>query len=565
MYSQRRLAEAGLLDFKNFLAVIWEHLNLPVPTSVQLDMADYLHNGPRRLVLEAFRGVGKSWITAAFVAWQLLLDPQLKIMVVSANKDRANDFSIFVKRLIDEVPILQHLKPHSEQRRSNISFDVGPAQADQSPSVKSVGITGQLTGSRANIIICDDGEVPKNSYTHTQRMRLLELIREFEAVVKPGGRICYLGTPQTEASIYNELPSRGYELRVWPAQVPNDPDAYHGRLAPFVMDMIERGIPALTPVDPKRFDEEDLEERLASYAPAGYALQFMLDTNPSDISKHPLKLSDLIVHEIDEEVANAKLVWGRTRNDQRSTVIEDLGAVGFTGDAYRSPSWISTEMAPFTGSVMFIDPSGRGKDDTSYAVVKHLHGMLFLTDVGGFVEGYSETTMKALCVAAVRGKVNHVIVEQNFGDGMFVELLKPHLHKVHPCQIEEVHHHNQKEIRIIDTLHPILQQHRLVVDRQIIEKDLELCHDGRLLKALFYQMTRLTIDRGSLPHDDKIEAVAGAVNYWVTSMSRDTEKALEDYREQLLDEELKKFHESAVQIGRNKPSLNPNKGKWISV
>ena len=107
------------------------------------------------------------------------------------------------------------------------------------------------------------------------------------------------------------------------------------------------------------------------------------DTNPSDISKHPLKLSDLIVHEIDEEVANAKLVWGRTRNDQRSTVIEDLGAVGFTGDAYRSPSWISTEMAPFTGSVMFIDPSGRGKDDTSYAVVKHLHGMLFLTDVGG--------------------------------------------------------------------------------------------------------------------------------------------------------------------------------------
>ncbi|AMD61451.1 hypothetical protein AWN88_25670 [Agrobacterium tumefaciens] len=172
-------------------------------------MAEWLQTGPIRLVIEAFRGIGKSWVTAAYVCWLLYRDPQLKIMVVSASKLRADDFSTFTLRLIHEVPFLKHLMPRDGQRSSKIAFDVGPARADQSPSVKSVGITGQLTGSRADVIIADDIEVTNNSATQTMRDKLKELTKEFAAILKPldTSKIIYLGTPQTEQSIYNSLPS----------------------------------------------------------------------------------------------------------------------------------------------------------------------------------------------------------------------------------------------------------------------------------------------------------------------------------------------------------------------
>jgi len=198
-----------LADFRNFLFLVWKHLNLPVPTEVQYDIAHYLQYGPKRCIIEAFRGVGKSWVTSAFVCWLLYRNPQLNIMVVSASKDRASAFSTFTKRLIHEMPILQHLIPDRNKgcRDSNEAFDVAPAGASHSPSVKSVGITGQLTGSRADIIIADDIEVPKNAETQTMRDKLAEAVKEFDAVLKPHdkARIIYLGTPQTEQSLYLSL------------------------------------------------------------------------------------------------------------------------------------------------------------------------------------------------------------------------------------------------------------------------------------------------------------------------------------------------------------------------
>ena len=88
-------------DFRAFLWYIWKCLNLPTPTAVQYDIAMYLQHGDKRRIIEAFRGVGKSWITAAYVLWLLYRDPQHRIMVVSANKERADAFSIFTKRLIE--------------------------------------------------------------------------------------------------------------------------------------------------------------------------------------------------------------------------------------------------------------------------------------------------------------------------------------------------------------------------------------------------------------------------------------------------------------------------------
>jgi hypothetical protein len=209
-------------DFKVFLYVIWQALALPPPTRSQYELADWLQYGPKRLVIEAFRGIGKSWVTSAFVCWLLYCDPQLNILVVSASKDRSDMFSTFTKRIINELPFLAHLKPNDGQRDSNIAFDVGPARASHSPSVKSVGITGQLTGSRADVIVADDIEVANNSATTAMRDSLSERVKEFAAIIKPldSSRIIFLGTPQTEMSIYNRLPERGYRSAYCPPSTP---------------------------------------------------------------------------------------------------------------------------------------------------------------------------------------------------------------------------------------------------------------------------------------------------------------------------------------------------------
>jgi hypothetical protein len=549
-----------LLDFRNWLYLVWKQLNLPDPTPVQYDIADWLQNGPKRLVTEAFRGVGKSFITAALVTHCLLLNPQLKFLVVSASKDRADAFSIFVKRLIAEMPELAHLKPKAGQRDSNIAFDVGPADNDQSPSVKSVGITGQITGSRADVLIADDVESLNNSATNDQRMKLAERIKEFDAVLKPGGRIIYLGTPQTEFSIYNELEKRGYVTRIWPARYPDAKRVtfYGERLAPLIANKLD-GNPELVghSTDPLRFSDLDLTEREASYGKSGFALQFMLDTSLADQDRYPLKLEDLIVMSVNPELAPARIVWA-TSPDQ----VVELPAVGLQGDRFYRPMDIQKPWTDYTGCVMAIDPSGRGKDETGYAVVKIANGMLFLVAAGGFNGGYEPETLKALAMVAFAHKVKEVVIEDNFGDGMFTELFKPVLNRIYSCGVEGLRSVGQKERRIIDTLEPVMNQHRLVVDEKVIRLDFR--EDGDHRKSLFYQLTRLTRDRGSLAHDDRVEALSIAVAYWAESMARDTERAALDAQQGLLDKQLQDFVDGLDIMGNLVGSSLGTEKTWVS-
>jgi hypothetical protein len=444
--------------------------------------------------------------------------------------------------LIEEMPMLAHLKPKAGQRDSNIAFDVGPARNSHSPSVKSVGITGQLTGSRADVIVADDIESLNNSLTQIMRDQLSERIKEFDAVLKPlaSSRIIYLGTPQSEMSLYNTLPDRGYEIQIWPARVPGDPDRYKGRLYQSIYEMIEKGVPVGSPTDPDRFNDLDLKEREMSYGKSGFALQFMLDTSLSDADRYPLKLSDLIVMHLDTRMAPAKLVWC---NDP-DRMIQDLPMVGLAGDRMYRPMWIADQMAEYSGSVMAIDPSGRGKDETAYAVVKILHGNLFVVDAGGFKDGYSESVLQKLSALAAKHKVNAVRVEPNFGDGMFTQLLKPVLSRVHPCLVtDEVRSTGQKEMRIADVLEPLMNQHRLVVDAKLFKQDYE---NTEPQYQLFYQMSRLTRDRGSLRNDDRLDALAQACSYWVEHMARDTNRAHEEHLEKLRDADLKQFMEGIL-------------------
>ena len=542
-----------LENFKNFLYLCWKFLNLPEPTPIQYDIADYLQSNERRLVIEAFRGVGKSWITSAFVCHQLLLNPQRNILVVSASKNRADDFSTFTQRLINEMPILQHLIPRDDQRHSKISFDVAPALASHAPSVKSMGITGQLTGSRADLIIADDVESANNSQTQLMRDRLSETVKEFDAIIKPDvGRIIFLGTPQTEMSLYNTLEERGFKTKIWTALYPTKEQTigYGSKLSKIISNVTDK---EGKPTDPQRFDDVDLLERLSSYGRSGFNLQFMLDTTMSDSNRYPLKLNDLIVASgcTTWDKAPAQIQWA-SGTQQLKGVDPEIPNVGLKGDYYVAPLHLSDEYAPFEGVAMSIDPAGRGEDKTAYAVLKMLHGVLYLTDIGALDGGYSDSTLEELSSIAKRNKVNNVVIESNFGDGMATALLKPVMAKIHPCQIEEVRHNIQKEKRIIDTLEPIMNGHRLVVDENTIKEDFKLEPNHQL----FRQLTRITRDRGALRHDDQIDALAIAANYWVERMDRDQTLSYQQHKDELINKDLEKFMEHTV--GRQ-----PKRERWI--
>jgi len=538
-------------DFKIFVYYIHQHLGLPEPTPVQLNIADYLQHGPKRSIIQAFRGVGKSHLTAGYVVWRLLKDPEEKILVVSASKERADAFSTFCQRLIWELEGLEYLKPRTEQRQSKISFDVGPATASQSPSVKSVGITSQITGSRADLIIADDVEVLNNSGTQQMRDKLAETIKEFDAVLKPlpTSRVVFLGTPQTEDSLYAKLPERGYECRIWPARMPakEEMDKYGDSLAPFIKEL---SLQPSTPVDPLRFGEEDLLEREASYGKAGFAMQFMLTTQLSDMERFPLKVRDLLIMSVDNEQGPLRITWGPLED----RALNDLPNAAMRGDRMYPPMNVGDVFSEFSGCVMSIDPSGRGSDETGYAVVKMLNGYLFVVACGGLSGGYDDTTLTELSHIAKKYKVNHVVVESNFGDGMFVKLLQPVLGKIHPCLIEEVRHSKQKERRIIDTLEPVMMRHKLVIDPRVIEEDYRTSQKYeqavRFHKMLIYQMTRVTAEKGSLRHDDRLDALSMAVGYFVEQMNRDELEGEKAHKQDLLDRELEKFIENA---------RNPNK------
>lgn len=537
-WTEEQIAKAKE-DFRVFIYMVWKMISLPDPTPIQYDIAHTLQNLPNdRFIIEGFRGVAKSFITCAYAVWTLWRDPQKKVEIVSASKDRADANAIFIKRIIYTLPFLAHLKARPDQRDQQNLFDVGPAVPDISPSIKSVGISGQLTGSRADLLIADDVEVANNSGTQTQRDKLNEAVKEFDAIIKPKGQIVYLGTPQNEMSLYNELQQRGYRCRIWTVLYPeslSEREFYGDRLAKIIADKYDENpdLYAGKPTDPRRFDEEEIYKRRLSYGKAGFALQFMLNTNLSDQEKYPLKVQDLMIANLSLDEANLKWYW----SNDRQLRINDLPCVALKGDYFYEPQGRSSEVYEYTGTVMAVDPSGRGKDETSYAVVKYLNGYLFVLEVGGTREGYSDSTLRQLANKAKIYGVNEIVVEGNFGDGMFSKLFAPVLNAIHPCRITEVKNYAQKEARIIDTLEPVMMRHKLIVHKQVILDDYQV-YENAPAYSLIYQMTRLSRDRGALAHDDRLDALCMAVAYWLEVMDRDEEQGVLEQMEARLEQWL---------------------------
>lgn len=530
--------------FSNFLRYGWFHLGLPNPTEAQIHFCDFLQDSDEHTIVNAFRGIGKSWITSVFVVWKLWLNPDLKMLIISASKERADSFSIFTKRLFQELPVLHDLIPNGE-RQSNKSFDVGDIAPAHAPSVKSAGITGQITGSRADIIIADDVEVIDNSGTEDGREKLIEKCKDFISILTPqkASRVIYLGTPQTEESIYDKLAEMGYEKYIIPARYPEFPEKYKGYLAPFILEAMVAN-PELKghATDPERFDDRELLEREMLIGASTFALQFQLDTELSDSERYPLKLSDLIVTDLDPYKCFSHISYASSKFQQ----IKDIPNLGFSGDRLYEAGFTETPMIDYQGKMMYIDPSGQGSDETTYVVIGMAMGRLHVITWGGLRgTGYSDENMVKMANVIKNNNVNMCMIESNFGDGMFAKLFAPVVRRIATkCAIEEERVHTNKENRIIDTLEPVLNQHRLIFDRETIRQEVEWVNKDRknnLQYSLLYQMTRITRQKGSLKHDDRLDALAGAVKYWTEYLNKDVDLAVKMAKKKALLDELERL------------------------
>lgn len=490
------------------------------PTPVQMQILDYLESGPKRRVIAAFRGCGKSTLSAMYVLWRLYLKPELKVLVVSASMSRSEALTAWLLKTIGDVHWLRHMLPDSHDGRySRIAFDVGTCKhIEQSPSVRAAGVSGQVTGSRADLILCDDAETPQTALTQVQREKLRNTLNEFEAILKPGddSEIVYLGTPHSATdSIYFALKrDLNYAMQMWPARVPKDTTPYKGCLSKVIEGQVGKrdGRPTDT-----RFSEDELLQRELSMSNLQWKLQFQLDATLSDIERYPLRCADIMVATIDQHVPEVV-----TYEKHKYYALEDLPCVGMAHDPtfYRPREMTGSVAVDDVPTVMALDPAGGGADEFAWSVVKAWGGNYYLMDSGGKLGGVNEAFWKKLAETAKKYHVNEILVESNFGGlEVYQQVLKPYLVKAGAqCRVEGVRSNQRKELRIIDTLAPVFQTHRFVADRRVVEKDAELVKNAKddrdVSYSLFYQLSRLTHDRGALLHDDRADSLAMAVAWF---------------------------------------------------
>lgn len=517
-------------------------------SDLQIDIGDWVANGPQYRMVQAQRGQAKTTITAIYAVWRIIHDPTTRILIVSAGSDMATEIANWIIQIINGMPELECLRPDrtAGDRSSVTAFDVhhslkGP---EKSASITCIGITSNMQGKRADILIADDVESSKNSQTAVQRSRLHHLTLDFVSINSKGD-ILWLGTPQSVDSLYNSLPGRGTAIRIWPGRYPTEkelPD-YEGFLAPYIAARLAAN-PALgsgggptgqrgQPTDPVLLDEDTLTKKEIDQGPAYFNLQHMLSTKLSDADRYPLKLPLIRMCSFDAEGKMAPITLGFVRTDQNLIPLPE-------GHTLRSKIYRVQEASDFTplqGYHMYVDPTGGGKngDELAYAVTGFAAGRVYLVDAGGRPGGFDEEVLDWLTRKAMQWKPQTISIEKNYGNGALAAIWLPKLRKAQDeakaqrADIEEVWETGQKELRIIDVLEPIIGAGKLVMNEDIIQSDWEQCQrypgDTRQVFSLLWQIARITRDRGSLIHDDRLDAVAGSARFWAEFLSIDDEKA----------------------------------------
>lgn len=544
-------------------------------TWLQLDISHYLVHGDRYRMVQAQRGQCKTTIVACYAVWRLIHNPKIRVLILSAGGDKAIEISNWVIQIIMNMPELECMRPDTTHgdRCSVKAFDIHYALKgiEKSPSIACMGITANLQGSRADLLIADDIESGKNSQTATMREQLAHITKDFSSICSTGD-VIYLGTPQNVDSIYNGLPSRGFDIRIWTGRYPTpDEIANYGTfLAPSIIRRLEADPSLATgagiagesgqPTDPDILNDDILCSKELDQGKAYFQLQHMLNTKLTDADRYPLKSKNIVFMTVPETRAPMHINWTATEANRVHC------PQGFSiNESYYGATGTGEEFGDYSGSVMYVDPAGGGAngDETAYSISKFLAGRIFIPAIGGVPGGYSEDSLNLLTQIVIKHKPKRVLIEENYGKGAFRNIWSPMLNKAlkeigQVCGLEDVWESGQKELRIIDTLEPILASHRLVIDPELIQQDWKSVQkypvEKRITYSLFFQLARITRGKNCLIHDDRLDALAGSCRPWVEALAQDAAKIAARAKE----ENWRKLINNPLGNGRKVPGVSPD-------
>lgn len=563
------ILQSEYTEFETFLEDVMLELGGWETSEQQKDIARFMQYGPDLAMIMAQRGQAKTTIAGAFAVWKLIHNPRFRILILSGGDDLASEISTWVISIIRRMPILEFMRPDTgEGDRSGVDkFDIHYTLrgADKSPSVSCKGINGQIQGKRADLLIPDDIEQKANSSTEVQREKIREISRDFSSICSTG-KILYLGTPQSVDSTYNSLPERGYTVRVWPGRFPTEEEEenYHGLLAPSIIERMKNDPSLRTGGGPtgsrgKATDEliipeSKLTEKEIDQGPAHFQLQFMLDTRLMDADRYPLSITKMgfttVMPKMPIHVHFAPGAGERVSVSQEHPM-KATPMYRITGG--------SLEFGSLLKPVMYVDPSGGGRqgDELTFAVTSFLAGYVYWTGIGGRPGGIHKDNLDWLIAALVKYKPGTLLIERNYGNGALAQVLRPMIQAANiSVNVEEPWETGQKELRIIDTLEPLLGAGRLIVDEDVIRQDLaDIQRYPPAVKKTYsalYQIDKMTRERGALQHDDRADALAGACRPWTELLAQDASKAAKAAATAALNE-LRKNPRGKPSYAMNKP------------
>lgn len=453
-------------DFRLFLVMWNQAQNLKTPP-LHLRIAQWLEArwraGERHLLLMAFRSAGKSTLVGVFAAWLLHRDPNLRILVLAADSMLAKKMVRNVKRIIERHPLTAHLKPDKADQWAADRFTVRRELELRDASMSARGVTSNITGSRADVVICDDVEVPNTCDSAEKRAELRERLAEMRYVLAAGGTQIYVGTPHHYYSIYADSPRRevGEEFPFL--------DGFDRLLVPILDDEGQSAWP-------ERYAREDIERLKIATGPNKFDSQMML--RAVNIMEGRLNPDLLQFYKAEVEYVRelgVLYIGGRKMVDARSWWDPSFG--GARGDA----------------SVLAVVFGDEGGD-------YYLHHVAYIRTDEKDSRNEAAQQCARVCAIARQLHLPSIAVEMN-GIGRFLpNILRNTLTKAGvPARVQEVNSSRAKAVRIIEGFDAVMAAKRLYVHEDVC-------------KTPFIAEMREWRPSDKNARDDALDAVAGALS-----------------------------------------------------
>jgi hypothetical protein len=489
------------------------------PGAIHEDIIDGLLSENRRRLIIATRYSAKSTLTSIYVTWRILLDPLVKVMVISKGAKLATRMLRTVRRVfIQNCPVLYHLMPtedcldNAEQYQTPQSLQVTTGGA----TVSSFGVTSDLPGYRADITIGDDVEGPSDD-TPEKVGELEEKLNELH-MINPIGEKVMLGTYQSEFSVYAVLADK--------EDSDGNPVWELHRACMFEEDPDGKTIRSRWP---GMFTDQDAMDWRRSVTARAWRLHAMLIADPSILNERPLKISDLPLVHLDPMVTKCPLKVNRT--GEQAVEVPTWGAP--KGDVWYWAELDGDEVN-YVQTVISIDPASglAGRDaigvavlsitGSGYGVIRHLEG------VRGPTKAHN---MRRVAIIAKEFNATNLVVEET-EESFFGQTLENELVLIgHPMTTERAKAGGLKKgQRIIDALAPTMGAGRLLMPHRVALSD----HGGEFVT----QLTKVSYDGRTgkaKDHDDIVDALAHAVGIVRGSLLSDPGDNIASHRVSQLD------------------------------